>query len=95
MGMCVTGGFALSMALDPVVLAPVLAQPGVPALSSAALDIAPGDLKQVVARTREGLKLRGYRFAGDELCTAPRFATPSAEHFRAQNCLTAPVIPQA
>ena len=29
-GMCLTGGFALSMALDPVVLAPVLAQPGLP-----------------------------------------------------------------
>ena len=30
-GMCLTGGFALSMALDPVVLAPLLAQPGLPA----------------------------------------------------------------
>jgi dienelactone hydrolase len=74
-GMCVTGGFALSMALDPVVLAPVLAQPGVPALSPAALDISPRDLEQVVARTRQGLKLRGYRFENDELCKAPRFAT--------------------
>ena len=74
-GMCVTGGFVLTMALDPVVLAPVLAQPGVPALSPAALDIAPEDLEKVVARTREGLKLRGYRFAGDELCKAPRFTT--------------------
>ncbi len=74
-GMCVTGGFALSMAIDPVVLAPVLSQPGVPALSSAALDISPDDLKQVVARTRGGLKLRGYRFEGDELCKAQRFAT--------------------
>ena len=50
-------------------------QPGVPALSPAALDIAPDDLKQIVARTRQGLKLRGYRFEGDELCKAPRFAT--------------------
>jgi dienelactone hydrolase len=74
-GMCVTGGFALSMALDPVVLAPVLAQPAVPALSAASLDIAARDLEQVVARTRQGSKLRGYRFAGDELCKAPRFAT--------------------
>ena len=29
--MCLTGGFALSMALDPVVLAPVLNQLGLPA----------------------------------------------------------------
>jgi dienelactone hydrolase len=74
-GMCVTGGFALSMALDPVVLAPALAQPGVPALNPAALDIAPGDVEQLKARTRQGLKLRGYRFEGDTLCQASRFAT--------------------
>jgi dienelactone hydrolase len=75
LGMCVTGGFALSMALDPAVIAPVLAQPGAPALSAAALDIAPDDLEQVVTRTQQGLKLRGYRFAGDELCKASRFST--------------------
>jgi dienelactone hydrolase len=74
-GMCVTGGFALSMALDPVVLAPVLAQPGVPALARTALDIAPADLEQVRVRTRQGLELRGYRFEGDTLCQASRFAT--------------------
>ena len=74
-GMCVTGGFALSMALDPVVLASVLAQPGLPALNPAALDIAPDDLARVQARTQQGLRLRGYRFEGDTLCRAPRFAT--------------------
>lgn len=74
-GMCVTGGFALSMALDPVVMASVLAQPGLPALSPAALDIAPADLARVQERTRQGLELRGYRFAGDMLCPASRFAT--------------------
>jgi dienelactone hydrolase len=74
-GMCVTGGFALSMALDPVVMASVLAQPGLPALSPAALDIAPADLARVQERTRQGLELRGYRFAGDTLCPASRFAT--------------------
>lgn len=74
-GMCVTGGFALSMALDPVVLASVLAQPGVPALNPAALDIAPADLARVQERTRQGLALRGYRFEGDTLCQAARFAT--------------------
>jgi dienelactone hydrolase len=73
-GMCVTGGFALSMALDPVVLAPVLAQPGVPALNSAAIDIAPEDLDRVRERTRHGLELRGYRFEGDTICPASRFA---------------------
>ena len=74
-GMCVTGGFALSMALDPVVLAPVLAQPGVPALNPAALDITAADLELVRERARQGLELRGYRFEGDTLCRAVRFAT--------------------
>ncbi len=74
-GMCLTGGFALSMALEPSVLAPVLAQPGLPATRPAALDIAPADLARVKARTREGLKLRGYRFEGDTICQGSRFAT--------------------
>jgi hypothetical protein len=73
--MCLTGGFALSMALDPVVLAPVLAQPGLPATRPAALDISPADLAQVQARTRDGLELRGYRFQGDIICRASRFQT--------------------
>jgi dienelactone hydrolase len=30
-GMCLTGGFALAMAVEPAVLAPVLSQPGLPA----------------------------------------------------------------
>ena len=74
-GMCVTGGFALSMALDPVVLAPVLAQPGLPVTKRAALDIAPADLAHVQARTRGGLEVHGYRFEGDTICRASRFQT--------------------
>jgi len=74
-GMCLTGGFVLSMALDPVVLAPVLAQPGLPATNAAALDISPADLARAQARTRDGLKLRGYRFEGDTICQASRFQT--------------------
>ena len=74
-GMCLTGGFALSMALDAVVLAPVLAQPGLPATRPAALDISPADLARVQARTRDGLQLRGYRFEGDTICRASRFQT--------------------
>jgi dienelactone hydrolase len=75
LGMCVTGGFALAMALEPSVMAPVLAEPGLPALNPAGLDIAPADLARVQARTRDGLALRGYRFEGDTLCPGARFAT--------------------
>jgi dienelactone hydrolase len=74
-GMCLTGGFALSMALDPVVLAPVLAQPGLPVTKPAALDISSADLARVQARTRDGLELRGYRFESDTICRASRFQT--------------------
>jgi dienelactone hydrolase len=36
-GMCLTGGFALSMAVDPAVVASVMGQPGLPAFASGEL----------------------------------------------------------
>ena len=75
-GMCLTGGFALSMAVDPVVLAPALSQPGMPVNKPAALDISPADLATVKRRTVEdGLAIRGYRFAGDTLSKPEKFDT--------------------
>jgi dienelactone hydrolase len=75
-GMCVTGGFALSMAVDPAVMAPVMCEPGVPAFDSAGLDISRRDLDRVKERAAaEALTVRGYRFAGDRLCKPERFAT--------------------
>lgn len=75
-GLCITGGFALSMAVDPAVMAPVMGEPGWPALHSAGLDISPGDLNLVKKRAAaEGLTVRAYRFEGDKLCKAERFAT--------------------
>lgn len=89
-GMCLTGGFAMSMAVDPVVLAPVLAQPSLPALSHGALDISPRDLETVKARTRDGLTLRGYRFEEDPLCRAARFETLTREFGSAFTGVTLP-----
>ncbi len=75
-GMCLTGGFALSMAVDPVVLAPVLSQPSMPVGSPAALDISAADLATVQRRaSSEGLTLRGYRFEGDTLARHDKFVT--------------------
>ncbi len=75
-GLCLTGGFALSMAIDKVILAPVLGEPSMPPLSHAALDISPADLACVKTRTQtEGLTILGYRFQGDTLSRAERFAT--------------------
>jgi dienelactone hydrolase len=75
-GMCLTGGFALSMAVDKSVLAPVLSQPSMPPMAKGALDISPAELQKVKARTlQDGLCVRAYRFAGDPMSTAARFET--------------------
>jgi hypothetical protein len=75
-GLCLTGGFALSMAVDPVMLAPVLGEPSLPPLAPAALDISAADLARVKARVAgEGLQVRGYRFEGDTLSRHARFET--------------------
>jgi dienelactone hydrolase len=74
-GMCFTGNFALTMMLDPVMLAPVLAQPTLPLGDPGGLEIAPDELRAVRDRLeREDLTVLAYRFAGDTFCTAQRFA---------------------
>jgi dienelactone hydrolase len=78
-GMCFTGGFALAMAVEPAVLAPVVSQPGLPAplnaRKRAALGLDPGDLATIRERTRHGLSVLGLRFSNDKGCPAERFAT--------------------
>lgn len=74
-GMCFTGNFALTMMLEPAVLAPVLSQPSLPLNDPAALEIAPDEIKAVRERLdREDLTVMAYRFAGDKFCRAQRFA---------------------
>ena len=77
-GMCFTGNFALTMMLEPSMLAPVLAQPSLPFNDPAALEISPDDLDGVRRRLeRDDLCVLAYRFAGDRHCTAERFAAYS------------------
>ena len=74
-GMCFTGNFALSMMLEPAVLAPVMAQPSLPLNNPAALAMDPGEVAQIKARMdAEDLTVLAYRFAGDTFCKAERFA---------------------
>jgi dienelactone hydrolase len=78
-GMCFTGGFALAMATDDRLLAPVLSQPSMPlALTTRAkrsIDISPADLDIVKRRcAAEGLQVLGLRFRGDRLVPRERFA---------------------
>ena len=78
-GMCFTGNFALSMMLEPAMLAPVLAEPTLPLDDPAGLEIAPEDLATVRERLeREDLTVMAYRFEGDRFCRAERFAAYSA-----------------
>jgi len=76
-GMCLTGGFALAMMVDPVVVAPVLSQPSLPfAISKARsreLGISEQDLNAVKQRVEDGACVIGLRFTGDRAVPAARF----------------------
>lgn len=78
-GMCFTGNFALTMMLEPSMLAPVLSQPSLPLNDPAGIEIAPDEVKAVRERLdRENLTVLAYRFEGDKFCMAQRFAAYQA-----------------
>jgi dienelactone hydrolase len=76
-GMCFTGGFALAMATDERLLAPVLSQPSMPLAvtrrQKASIDISPDDLAVVKDRCAAGLEVLGLRFRSDRLVPSERF----------------------
>ena len=77
-GMCFTGGFALAMATEPALLAPVLSQPSLPiAISkSRAADVGCSDadmLKVMERADTEDLCVLGVRFSDDRLAPGRRF----------------------
>lgn len=77
-GMCLTGNFALSLAVDPWLKAPVLSQPslpfGVTGKLRRGLHISPADLAEVRRRVdEEQLKVLGLRFTHDPMCRSSRF----------------------
>jgi dienelactone hydrolase len=74
-GMCFTGNFALTMMLEPAMLAPVLSQPSLPLDDPGGIEMAPAELLAVRDRLeRDDLTVMAYRFAGDRFCKAERFA---------------------
>jgi dienelactone hydrolase len=74
-GMCFTGNFALTMVLEPAVIAPVVAQPSLPLEAPASVDMSAQELAAVRARLeRDDLTVLAYRFEGDAHCRAERFA---------------------
>ncbi len=75
-GMCWTGNFALSMMLEPAMLAPVLCQPSLPFDDPAGIEISSAEVDAVRHRLeKEDLTVLAYRFEGDKFCRAERFAT--------------------
>jgi dienelactone hydrolase len=78
LGMCFTGGFALAMMVDDSTVAPVLCQPSVPFIGSAAraadLNLSPADADVVRRRAGEGCAVLGIRYASDPL-VGTRFDT--------------------
>ena len=78
-GMCFSGGFALAMMVDEVVVAPVLSQPSMPfavggAARKADLNLSPDDRLAIAQRAAEGCQVLGLRFTGDKL-VGDRFAS--------------------
>ncbi len=74
-GMCWTGNFALSMMLEPALLAPVLCQPTLPLGDPGGLEMSADEIQTVRQRLdRENLTVLAYRFEGDTFCRAQRFA---------------------
>jgi dienelactone hydrolase len=84
-GMCFTGGFAVAMATDPSVVAPVLSQPSLPlaAFSKAqAHEIGASSAEIACVRDRlnsEDLSVLGLRFKSDKLVPDARFARYARE----------------
>ncbi len=76
-GMCVSGGFALAMATDDRLIAPVLSQPSLPLAVTpgrrAAIDIGADELAVVKRRCADGLEVLGLRFRGDRFVPDERF----------------------
>ncbi len=78
-GMCFTGGFALAMMVDDLVIAPVLSQPSLPlpvgAKRKRDLGLSDEDLARVKQRCRDDpdLCVLGLRFTGDRSAPAERF----------------------
>lgn len=80
-GMCLTGGFALAMAVEDFVAGPVMAHPSLPlAIGSRRrrdLGISRSDLTAV--RARKDLRVFGVRFSSDLVAPSPRFDRMEAE----------------
>lgn len=77
-GMCFSGGFALGMMVDDIVVAPVVSQPSLPfsfgKSRAADLGLSPEDVAAISRRAAAGCQVLGLRFDQDKL-VGTRFDT--------------------
>ena len=77
-GMCFSGGFALGMMVDDIMVAPVLSQPSLPFAvgksRGADLNLSPDDAAVIAERASQGCQVLGLRFDKDKL-VGDRFAS--------------------
>lgn len=76
-GMCLTGGFALAMMVDDIMVAPVLSQPSLPFPLTRRhrrdLGVDDATLARIRERAADGAWVMGLRFTGDPMVPAARF----------------------
>ncbi len=69
-GMCFSGGFALGMMVDDIMIAPVLSQPSMPFAVNKArgadLNLSPDDAAVIAQRAADGCQVLGLRFTKDK-----------------------------
>lgn len=78
-GMCLTGGFVLSMMADESVIAPVASQPSLPigitSAQKASLGVSPEDWQLAKERTSQGVPVLALRFSEDNTSPPERLMT--------------------
>lgn len=77
-GMCLTGGFAIPLMLEPALLAPVVSQPSLPLVANPfgreSLGCSEDDYRGACARARsEKIPVAGFRFSHDILSAPEKF----------------------
>ena len=79
LGLCLTGNFALSLMVDPVVMAPVMSEPALPfpvsSVRKKGIHLSEEELNKVKERVGEGIRILGLRFTHDLMCPGQRFST--------------------
>jgi len=80
-GLCLTGNFALAMAADDYLLAPVVSEPSLPfplpcALrNQSSLGLSHAEMKTLKERLRRGMEIAAFRFANDPIVPLERMET--------------------